>query len=219
MVATHSPAGSADLEAAYAHLRDIDPVLAALVDRVGRPDPFDWPGAQPCADDLFAGLVMHIVGQQISIPAALAVFGRLLTRAGPAPLDPGRVADLPPEELRSLGLSGAKGRAIHELALAVMQGDVDLDALRHQDDATATARLTSLRGIGPWSAQMFLIHQLRRPDVFPEGDIGLQRAVHHTWSLEERPTPHVLAARATAWAPVRSYAAALLWASLHLPAG
>ncbi len=217
MVATSSPSSDSRLEAAYGLLRVVDPILATLVDEVGRPDPFDWPGAQSCSEDLFASLVLHVIGQQISMAAALAIFGRLVTRTGPAPLDPSRVADLRPEGLRTLGLSGAKSRAIHELAAALTRGDLDLDALHHDDDATATAKLTSLRGIGPWSAHMFLIHQLQRPDVFPEGDVGLQRAVHEAWSLKTRPTRQDLATRAEAWAPFRSYAAALLWSSLHRP--
>ncbi|WP_460847690.1 DNA-3-methyladenine glycosylase family protein [Nocardioides ultimimeridianus] len=187
--------------------------MALLIERVGRPDPFDWPG-NDIAPDLFSGLVLHIVGQQISIPAALAVFTRLTDAAGSRPMTAEHVADLEPEDLRSAGLSGAKARAIHELAVRVAHGTFDLGTLRSFDDAGARTALLTLRGIGPWSADMFLIHQLHRPDVLPIADVGLQRAVHVAWNLPTRPTPAELDALASRWTPWRSYAASLLWASL-----
>ena len=209
-------AGAPDAEArsrAYSSLARRDRVLRGLVAAVGRPDPFAWAGEGVVGDDLFAGLALHIVGQQISIPAALTIFGRLGDAACGRPPSALAVAALDPSVLRTVGLSTAKSRALHELAIGVVEGKVDLDALRGADDADALEQLRSLRGVGPWSAQMFLIHQLHRPDVLPAGDVGIQHAVHLAYGLPERPGERDVAARASAWAPYRTYAAALLWAS------
>lgn len=198
---------------AYTALASADPTLAQLIARVGRADPFDWPGSD-VAPDLFSGLVLHIVGQQISIPAAMAVFGRLTEAAGTHPMTADRVARLEPDELRAAGLSGAKACAVHELSAGVATRTSDLDALHSRDDAVARAALVARRGIGPWSADMFLIHQLHRPDVLPVADVGLQRAVQLAWKLPARPGPADVGNRSTRWAPWRTYAACLLWASL-----
>ena len=102
---------------------------------------------------------------------------------------------------------------MHELARGIGDGSVDLVALRTVDDAEAIRVLSSLRGIGPWSAQMFLIHQLHRPDVLPAGDVGIRNAIHRAYRLQQRPSEPDVAERARAWAPFRSYASALLWES------
>ena len=199
---------------AYASLARRDQVLRRLIATVGRPDPFAWDGGDVAGDDLFAGLALHIVGQQISIPAALTIFGRLGDVAGSRPPSAGGVARLDAGQLRGVGLSAAKGRALLELAAGVSRGLIDLDGLRDVDDDAAVMALTALRGVGPWSAQMFLIHQLHRPDILPAGDVGIRHAVHRAYDLGERPSEPEVAALATAWAPHRSYASALLWASL-----
>lgn len=121
-----------------------------------------------------------------------------------------RVAHLEPEDLRTAGLSRAKARAIHELAVRDAHGTFDLNALHSLDDTDARTTLTTLRGIGPWSADMFLIHQLHRRDVLPVADVGLQRAVQLAWKLPTRPTPADLGTLSSGWTPWRSYAAALL---------
>jgi DNA-3-methyladenine glycosylase II len=184
-----------------------------LITRVGRPDPFAWDGAELAGTDLFAGLALHIVGQQISIPAALTIFGRLGDASGARPPSAVGVAALNHSQLRGVGLSTAKARALHELACGIRDGSVDLEALRSVDDSEAIRVLTSLRGVGPWSAQMFLIHQLHRADVLPAGDVGIRSAIHRAYRLLERPSESAVLARAVGWAPHRSYAAALLWGS------
>ena len=199
---------------AYASLARRDPVMLELMARVGKPDPFAWDGSDFAGADLFSGLALHIVGQQISIPAALTIFGRLGDATGARPPSAAGIAELDQAQLRGVGLSGAKARALCELAVGMGVGTVDLDALRAVDDAEAIRILTSLRGVGPWSAQMFLIHQLHRADVLPAGDIGIRNAIHRAYRLPERPSESDVAARATAWAPYRSYAAALLWGAL-----
>ena len=204
---------SGALERAYEALGRRDPVMRELITRVGRPDPFAWDGSELAGADLFAGLVLHIVGQQISIPAALTIFGRLGDAAGARPPSAAGVAGLDHTQLRGVGLSTAKARALHELACGIRDGSVDLEALRAVDDAEAMRVLSSLRGVGPWSAQMFLIHQLHRPDILPAGDVGIRSAIHRAYQLPERPSESAVVARAVDWAPYRSYAAALLWGS------
>jgi len=204
---------SPQVAAAYAVLADRDLVLSDLIQRVGQPDPTAWAGADQTGDDLFAGLTLHIIGQQISIAAALTIFGRLSVATGKPPTA-GETARLSPEQLRQLGLSGAKARAIGGLATAVACGEIDLDELRRVDDDAATQALVQLPGVGPWTAQMFLMHQLRRADVLPVGDVGLKEAVRRAWSLSERPDETSLVGMANRWRPYRSYATALLWKSL-----
>jgi DNA-3-methyladenine glycosylase II len=203
-----------DISPVYQRLTSRDPVLAAISDQVGHPDPFTWDGQLIAGDDLFAGLTLHLVGQQISTAAAFTIYRRLTTAAEASPLTPEAVAGLEVGQLRAAGLSAAKARALDDLARGTLSGTINLEALRSVDDTEAVQRLTALRGIGPWSAQMFLLHQLRRPDVLPAGDIGLRTAVQRAWHLDQRPAERELIDRGLRWAPFRSYAAALLWASL-----
>jgi DNA-3-methyladenine glycosylase II len=203
-----------EAEAAHAHLLAVGGPMAALARRQGLVDPYEWPGIPIEAGDRLGGLALHITAQQISVVAALAIFGRFLTLLG------GRIrADVLAEQsddaLRGVGMSGAKARALRELGEAVTSGTFDPDGLDELGDEEAQRRLTALRGIGPWSAQMFLLHELRRPDVFPAGDVALRAALGRLEGMETPPTVRDAAARATIWSPYRSYAAAHLWLSLR----
>lgn len=197
----------------YDELLAGDQVLRRIAAEHGRPDPFHWPGSDPAGRDPFVGLLLHITGQQISTVAALAIFGRIQHAAGRPP-DPTSLLALGPERLRALGLSAAKVASILQLASRVNDGQLDLDHLDQVDDASVTAALVAVRGIGPWTAEMFLIHQLLRPDVLPAGDLGIRRGVQLGWMLDTVPTEEEVRARGSGWAPWRTYAAALLWASL-----
>ena len=197
---------------AYDALAHSDEGLARLVARYGAPDPFFWGVLEAAAGgDAFAELALHIVSQQISTAAALTIFGRLRDALG-GTVGAAQIIASSVDDLRAAGLSGAKARSLHDLAERVLDGRLSFDRLAASDDATAQAELDDVRGVGPWSAQMFLLHHLRRPDVFPAADVGLLRAAQSAFALEQRPTPDELAARAERWRPFRSYAAALLWA-------
>jgi DNA-3-methyladenine glycosylase II len=214
-VSRPGPAGPAEpdraREAAYDELARRDGALAALIARHGRPDPFSWGLLdEAVGDDPFAELALHVVSQQISTRAALTIFGRLRDRLGGS-VDPRAVAAATEDELRAAGLSGAKARSLRDLAERVLDGRLSFDRLASSDDAAALAELDAVRGIGPWSAQMFMLHRLRRPDVFPVADVGLQRGAQAAFALPRRPTAAELAERSEAWRPLRSYAAALLW--------
>jgi DNA-3-methyladenine glycosylase II len=158
-------------------------------------------------------LTLGIIGQQISRLAARAVFERLLERLGGGALEPALVAGLSPDELRAIGFSYAKAAAVLELAQRVVSGEFVFAELESLPDDEAISRLVGLRGVGPWSAQVFLLRTLRRPDVFPAGDMGLRRALVRLDDLDDLPSVPSAEDRAVAWRPWRSYAARYLWLS------
>jgi DNA-3-methyladenine glycosylase II len=173
------------------------------------------PSHRVALSDHLGRLTLSIVGQQISVIAALAIFGRLSGMLGGS-IDAEALAAADEDELRAVGLSRAKARAVHELGIQVSTGQFDFAELEELSDEDAEARLVSLRGIGPWSAQMFLLRSLDRPDVFPAGDIGLRRAIERLDGLDDLPTINEAAERALRWRPYRSYAAKYLWISYAL---
>ena len=205
---------SIDVDAMYDLLLDRDPVLSAIADVHGRPDPFAWPGQGATASSHFAALVMHVVGQQISVRVALVLFARLEEAVG-GRVEPVGVARLGAVGIRALGLSQAKATAVAGLAQLHLTGVLDTDQLDDLPDDQVMTALTAARGIGPWTAQMFLIHQLRRPDVLPAGDIGVRHAVKQSWDLPEVPTIDEVREFGERWSPQRTCATALLWASLQ----
>jgi DNA-3-methyladenine glycosylase II len=207
-----------DLETAYGKLALLDPEMARLVERLGRPDPFSFsPILSRVGKDHFRALMLSITSQQISSAAAWAIFDRVIAALDGRP-DPASVLALGPERLLTLGLSHAKVLAVIDLATAVETGRVDLDHLPDDDEA-AIALLSTIRGIGRWSAEVFLIMQLRRPDILPAGDLGIRKAIQRVWHVPEIPTVQAVRARGLGWSPYRTYAAILLWTSLGAPEG
>lgn len=189
-------------------IRDLagnDPVLCQLVDRysgtglVSRGAPFST-------------LVRSIVGQQISVKAADSVWSRL-SLALPE-MSPAAVLSMTPEALRACGLSARKTEYIADLAGHFSAGHIHVDAWPGMDDAEIIAELIEVRGIGEWTAQMFLIFNLMRPDVLPLDDIGLQKAAALHYFSGERPTRRQLAELGESWRPWRSVATWFLWRSL-----
>jgi len=202
-----------DVDAMYDALLARDAVLRAIAAERGRPDPFTWAG-QARAGSNFAALLLHVVGQQISTTVAVVLFGRLQAAVG-GTIDPPSVARLGVDDLRALGLSHAKSVAVAGLAQMHLTGELDVEQLDGLDDDRAMAALTAARGVGPWTAQMFLIHQLRRPDVLPAGDLGIRQAVERAWALPALPSIDEVRELGGRWSPQRTCAAALLWASLR----
>jgi DNA-3-methyladenine glycosylase II len=196
-------------------LREIDGGLAAIVEEQGLVDPYTWSGIPLERGDLLGGLALHIVAQQISTVAALSIYGRLVELLGGGRIDPAKLGARTPEEIRAVGVSNAKARALQELGARIDSGDFDLTGLEDATDEEAYEALVSLRGIGPWSANMYMLHELRRPDVFPAGDIGLRKALALLDGAEEPLAIEEAEARAERWSPYRSYAAAYLWSFLH----
>lgn len=180
----------------------LDPDLAAALEAYGMP-PF-WqrrPG--------FATLVHLILEQQVSLASAQAAFDRLAARVGE--VAPGRLLELTDEELRADGFSRQKTRYVRLLADAVLSGTLDLDRLARLPDAEAHAVLTALTGIGRWTADVYLVMALRRPDVWPRGDLALEIAAAEVKGTGARVPADELEALAEGWRPYRASAARLLW--------
>ena len=186
-------------------------MLAALIDRVGEPD---TDRGRPRGDH-YAALVRSIVGQQLSVRAARAIYGRLLEQFDGTPPTPEQILARDPEELRAaVGLSRAKVSFLRSLAEHVLDGSLELDRLDALPDEEVIAELVAVKGIGEWSAHMFLMFQLKRPDVLAVGDLGIRRAVERAYGLPDLPSAADLVRLAEPWRPYRSHACFVLWDSL-----
>jgi DNA-3-methyladenine glycosylase II len=197
-----------------AHLRASDPVLAALIARAGRlPNARD---GRPDPDDHYGALVRSIVGQQLSVLAARAIYSRLLERFGGHTPTPQQILADDPEELRAAaGLSRAKTAYLRSLAEHVISGELELAQMSELDDDTVIAELTAVKGIGVWSAHMFLMFHLERPDVMPVGDLGIRRAIQIAYGLDALPGAEQMLAISEPWRPQRTLACRYLWRSLR----
>jgi DNA-3-methyladenine glycosylase II len=193
-------------------------VLARLMDEDGVPDgefAHRASGESPPAAN-YTALVRSIVGQQLSTRSAQAIYGRLLARFGGQPPSTEQILHDDPDELRvAVGLSHAKVRYLRSLAEHLVSGELDLENLDELTDDEIVARLVAVKGIGEWSAHMFLMFQLARPDVLAVGDLGIRRAVERAYGLAGMPTPAELTALAEPWRPYRTAACLVLWSSLH----
>jgi len=204
----------ARLDRAVAHLRDADPRLRTLIDEVGElGERSGRRGVQP--HDYYGALVRAIIGQQLSSKVARVMVGRLWDRFGGRPPTPAEVLAEDPEELRAaVGLSRAKVAFLRSLAEHVTTGELDLERLSEEPDERVTAELVAVKGIGEWTADMFLIFQLDRPDVLPVGDLGIRAAFRRLYDLPELPAAAEMERIAEPWRPYRSTAARFLWRSL-----
>jgi DNA-3-methyladenine glycosylase II len=206
-------AGAA-VDAALAHLRAADPVLARLLDEHGPPETRREP-SRPAPGDHYAALVRSIVGQQLSVLAARSIYRRLLEHFGGHPPTPAQVLAADPDEMRvAAGLSRAKTTFLRSLAEHVVSGELELERLDDLPDEDVMAELVAVKGIGDWSAHMFLMFQLERPDILAVGDLGIRRAAERAYGLEAMPTPAELTALGEPWRPYRSLACRILWRSL-----
>jgi DNA-3-methyladenine glycosylase II len=201
-----------------AHLRAVDPVLRALIDRVGRDALGDARVGRP--GDHYGALLRSIVGQQLSTKAARAIYNRLTDRFGGRTPTPQEVLADDPDELRlAAGLSRAKTTYLRSLAEHVIDGSLELERLEQLGDDEAIAELVAVKGIGTWSAHMFLMFDLERPDILPVGDLGIRKAVMAAYGLDELPLAPVIEAIAEPWRPYRTLASRFLWRSLDLTPG
>lgn len=199
-----------EMEAGASALAHADAVLAAIIECVApcplRPD-----------RDPFTALARAIVGQQVSIHAAAAIWSRFVEGAGDGGLvSPESVSRAEFDTIRAAGLSGPKARYVQDLASKFLDGTVDSAALCSMEDEDIIAHLTQVKGVGRWTAEMFLIFSLGRPDVLPVDDLGLLNAVQRAYGLAERPAPAVVREMGEAWRPWRSLATWYLWQSLKL---
>jgi DNA-3-methyladenine glycosylase II len=205
--AAMQPAGPvdtlADIERGLAHLRGTDPRLVAVIDASG-----DIPLRR--SEPGFESLASVIVSQQVSKQSAAAIWGRLTALIDP--LDPRSFLAGGEEAWRKAGLSRPKQRTLVAVSEAVLEGRLDLEHMCRIDGETALAEMTAIKGIGPWTAEVYLLFAAGHPDIFPAGDVALQAAVAEAFALPQRPGDRELRQIAESWSPWRGVAARLFWA-------
>lgn len=197
-----APLDEAALGRAVRSLSRAEPRFAHVVERHG-PPPL-WPRAPG-----FQTLVLLMLEQQVSLAQGRAMYARIANATGT--VMPATVARLGEAGLRALGVTRQKSTYLVALAMQLERRTVDLDAIAALPDAEAEAALDALHGVGPWTAQCYLLFALRRADAFPAADLALMEAVRDLWKLRARPSPQALARRAEGWRPHRAVAARLLW--------
>ena len=197
---------------AVAHLRAVDPVLAGVIDRVG-----------PCQarahmeGSHFDAVLRSIVYQQLSGKAASTIHGRVLALFGRRAPTPRALLRIDESRLRAAGLSTQKTRYLKDLALHAAERRFPIERLHELDDDAVIATLTQVKGVGRWTAQMFLMFRLGRPDVLPELDLGIQKGIQQAYRMRRLPTPVQVMRRGAPWAPYRTIASWYLWRLLDLP--
>jgi DNA-3-methyladenine glycosylase II len=197
----------------YARVRRLlmrrDPVLGTAIKRIGT-----CRLAERQRQDHLSALVGAIVSQQLSSKAAATIFGRLLALFPDRTISGAAIAAIDDATLRQAGLSGQKVGYLRDLCGRLADGRLKLDELDHLPDEEVIVRLTMVKGFGRWTAEMFLMFRLHRPDVLPVGDLGINKAVQRLYGLRKRPDPQRLLRIGEAWRPYRSVACWYLWQSL-----
>lgn len=202
-------ASPTSLTAAMRHLSSSDPLLAALVQTHGMPQ------FAPHTD-YYGSLVSSIVGQQLSVKAAAAIRARFLAMFSGTMPSPEQILGHEPEDFRAIGFSSAKGRYIHDLALHIADGRLQFDAIPKQSNQEIIAMLTQVKGIGEWTAHMFLMFCVGRLNVLPVGDLGIRNGIRDLYDLDTAPSPDEVAevALKNNWSPYESVASWYIWRSL-----
>ena len=197
---------------AVATLRDGDPVMARLIDEHGAVVKRDLKRERP--GDAYGALLRSIVGQQLSTKAARTIYGRMTDLFdGHAPT-PRQLLAADPDAIRAAGLSRPKIAYLRDLAQHVEEGTLELERLPELPDEEVTAQLTAIKGLGQWTADMFLMFHLGRPDILPVGDQGIRRAAQVEYRLRKLPDAKRLEKLARPWRPYRTLACLYLWSSL-----
>ena len=190
------------------HLRKSDPVLRTIIERVG-----------PCRIEYgppeFHSLAEAIIYQQLNGKAAVTIFNRFADLAG-KPLTPEGIVKLTDQQMRSVGLSKQKTSYLRDMAERAMNGQLDFSKLHQHSDEEVIEHLTQVKGVGVWTAQMFLMFTLKRPNVLPTGDFGVQMAIKKHYKKRKMPKPALMEKIAKPWEPYRSIACWYLWKSLDI---
>ncbi len=203
-------AGADPLKALDALRRD--PVMARLVDQIGPLSVKARKRGRP--DDAYGTLVRSITGQQLSTKAAATIYGRLTELYDGRTPTPQEILDTDPQQLREVGLSGAKAAYLRDLAEHIVDGELPIDELAQMSDHEVSEALIAIKGLGRWTVDMFLMFHLGRPDILPVGDLGIRKAVQIQYGLAEMPKPSEMETIAEAWRPHRTLASLYLWESL-----
>jgi DNA-3-methyladenine glycosylase II len=198
----------ANHESATRHLKKSDPILAAIIERVG-------PCRMQIGDPTFHALAESILYQQLNGKAAATIFDRFTALAGD-PLTPAGILKLTDPQMRGVGLSRQKTAYLRDLAEKTAAGLLEFERMPDMPDEEVIAHLTQVKGVGVWTAHMFLMFTLRRPDILPVGDYGVQAAIKKHYKKRKWPKADVMTKIAKAWAPYRSVACWYLWRSLDI---
>lgn len=193
------------------HLQNADPIIAAVIQKIG---PLE---ESRDSQDHFRALCRIIVGQQLSVAVARAIWSRVETHFGPN-FSPDAILKTSQDELRTLGLSGAKARYLLALATHINEGKLQIERLETLPDEEIAREIVEVKGLGPWSADMFLMFHLGREDILPVGDLGIREAIKRLYSLENRPDAAQMTQIAAPWRPFRTLASRYLWKSLDITA-
>ena len=201
---------------ARAALAKSDPTMATLIDRVGKIDLATRlkRRSEERPADAYGALLRAIVGQQLSTKAARTIYLRVLDLFDGTTPSPEQLLEVSEADLRGAGLSGRKVEYVRDLATHVLDGELELDRLDDLGDDEVIAEIVAVRGLGQWTAEMFMIFHLKRPDVLSGGDLGIRKAVQIEYGLEEMPAPQKVLEIGEPWRPYRSLASLYLWESL-----
>jgi DNA-3-methyladenine glycosylase II len=205
-----------ELQSARTHLRNIDPVLARIIEERPDFDPWAWMAELP-AMDLYGALLFQIVGQQLSVAATRRTLARIQTLFDGHLPTPAELLAVDPTRLREAGLSWRKIATLRDLAERLSDGRLNADVLSRLPDEEFIAALTAIPGVGPWTAQGALLIALRRADVVLPGDLALRKAVQRAYALDHLPTQQEVLDIAEKWRPYRSLATTYLFAASYQP--
>ncbi len=193
------------------HLQNADPIIAAVIQKIG---PLE---TSRDSQDHFRALCRIIVGQQLSVAVARAIWNRVEAHFGPS-FSPDAILKTSEDELRTLGLSGAKARYLLALATHINDGKLQIERLESLPDEEIAREIVEVKGLGPWSADMFLMFHLGREDILPVGDLGIREAIKRLYNLENRPDAAQMTQIAAPWRPYRTLASRYLWKFLDIKA-
>ena len=191
------------------HFRKVDPLLASIIPQISS---FDF----GVSVDPFSDLVESIISQQLSEKAGSTIFGRFKRLFKNNKITPVAILKLPDSAIRAVGPSWSKVSYIKNIARAAKDGVVNFQTIQSLDNEVVIQKLTKIKGVGPWTAEMFLMFALGRQDVFSFGDLGLRNAIKRLYKLKKEPTRKKLEQITQKWSPYRTYAARILWKSLEI---
>lgn len=191
----------------HEHFKVNDPILYEYIQRIEMP-------LLELPTNLFERLCRSIIGQQLSVKAAQTIFGRLQKLFPEDTVAPDTLLTIPDENFRACGVSGAKTRSLKDLAQKVKDGTLDMQKLKELEKEVVIEELVKVRGIGRWTAEMFLLFSLGKEDIFSHGDMGLRRAIQIIYGFKKPPTVKQVEKIVRKWSPYKSFASRVLWRSL-----
>ncbi len=191
------------------HFKKVDPIMYNVALKIDLED-----RKKPGKEEYFIELVDTVVSQQLSGKASATIFGRLKKLMPKGQITPQNLLKVKDEEIRGAGISYSKIRYIKGIASEIVEGKLDLYKFDEQSDEVVKEELVKLKGIGPWSAEMFLMFSLGRQDIFSTGDLGLRNAIKKLYGFQKDPTIPEMEKISSKWSPYRTYASRILWRSL-----